>query len=316
MKRIAEKHVSTNVKPEHYPIVGKYLIGALKEVLGEAATPEFVQAWTEAFQFLANIFIEEEKKLMDSRAEIGGGWRDYREFVIDRKEIEAENIISLYLKPKDGGNVPLWTCGQYTCVRLDLPEFGGVQRNYSLSCQPNDKYFRITVKKSFDLTPICHASKILHDMNVGDSLKLTVPCGEFTLQTPESENETLVFLALGAGITPILPLAQDACEKYTNNVILIQGARNEKSMAFVEEISKIENDFKDKMVYKQAYKSPQANLPSNEMTSDWILSQVPKDSHFYFTGPPQWLEATAKGLLMNGVSANKISYEFFGPTLM
>lgn len=40
--QIAHKHVSLGVLPEHYPIVGKYLLAAIKEVLGDAATDEII----------------------------------------------------------------------------------------------------------------------------------------------------------------------------------------------------------------------------------------------------------------------------------
>src|SRR5690606_5910774 len=35
---IAQKHCSLMIKPEHYPIVGKHLLVAIKEVLGDAVT--------------------------------------------------------------------------------------------------------------------------------------------------------------------------------------------------------------------------------------------------------------------------------------
>jgi len=63
VERIARKHVSTMVKPEHYPIVGENLIASIREVLGEGATDEVLQAWTEAYEFLANILIEREKQI-------------------------------------------------------------------------------------------------------------------------------------------------------------------------------------------------------------------------------------------------------------
>jgi nitric oxide dioxygenase len=48
VKQIAHKHCSLGIKPEHYPIVGKHLLLAMKEVLKEAATDEIINAWAEA----------------------------------------------------------------------------------------------------------------------------------------------------------------------------------------------------------------------------------------------------------------------------
>ena len=36
--RISQKHRSLQIKPEQYPIVGENLLGAIKEILGDAAT--------------------------------------------------------------------------------------------------------------------------------------------------------------------------------------------------------------------------------------------------------------------------------------
>src|SRR5262245_14256066 len=55
VERIAHKHVAHHVRPEHYSLVAEALLGAIAEVLGEAATPEILEAWREAYWFLAEI---------------------------------------------------------------------------------------------------------------------------------------------------------------------------------------------------------------------------------------------------------------------
>ncbi|QDZ20686.1 GLOBIN domain-containing protein [Chloropicon primus] len=66
--RITKKHVSANVKPEHYGIVGRHLLNAVKKVLGEKAKPEICDAWEKAFNFLAELFIETENNLRKEEA--------------------------------------------------------------------------------------------------------------------------------------------------------------------------------------------------------------------------------------------------------
>ena len=44
IKKIAEKYCKCGVSADHYPIVGKHLLGAIKEVLGNAATDEILEA--------------------------------------------------------------------------------------------------------------------------------------------------------------------------------------------------------------------------------------------------------------------------------
>ena len=54
VKKIGSVHVNSYVKPEHYPI---------KEVLGDAATEEVLNAWAEAYEVIAKVFVEVEKDI-------------------------------------------------------------------------------------------------------------------------------------------------------------------------------------------------------------------------------------------------------------
>jgi len=65
---IARKHVQTNVKRGHYPIVGSSLLMAMETVLEEKATLAFTDAWTEAYKFLSEILIEMENKMYQELA--------------------------------------------------------------------------------------------------------------------------------------------------------------------------------------------------------------------------------------------------------
>jgi nitric oxide dioxygenase len=61
--RMTAAHVRTQVKAEHYPMVGDALLTAMVDVLGDAATPAILDAWTEAYFFLGDLLIAKEKEL-------------------------------------------------------------------------------------------------------------------------------------------------------------------------------------------------------------------------------------------------------------
>ena len=63
IEKMASVHVKTNVKPEHYPMVGDALLQAIKTVLGDGATDEVMKAWEEAYGFLAHVLIDREEKM-------------------------------------------------------------------------------------------------------------------------------------------------------------------------------------------------------------------------------------------------------------
>lgn len=59
--RMVARHVETGVKPEHYPKVAGALLPAIRDVLGEdVATDTVLDAWGEAYQFLADILMAKE----------------------------------------------------------------------------------------------------------------------------------------------------------------------------------------------------------------------------------------------------------------
>lgn len=67
VQKIGVRHCDTGVKEEHYPIVGKHLLGAIKEVLKDAATDEVIEAWGKAYEVIAKVFINTEKEIYASR---------------------------------------------------------------------------------------------------------------------------------------------------------------------------------------------------------------------------------------------------------
>jgi nitric oxide dioxygenase len=57
---IVQRHVATNIKPEHYPYVAKALLSAIRDVLEEAATDDVLEAWGQAYWTVADILISKE----------------------------------------------------------------------------------------------------------------------------------------------------------------------------------------------------------------------------------------------------------------
>src|ERR671932_413362 len=105
VERIAQKHVGLNILPEHYHFVAEALLGAVKDVLGEAATPEVLEAWGEAYWFLADLLMAREASIYARLAAAPGGWNGWRDFTVERTRPESEIIRSFVLVPADGRSV-------------------------------------------------------------------------------------------------------------------------------------------------------------------------------------------------------------------
>lgn len=322
---IAHKHASLMIKPEHYPIVGENLLASIREVLGEGATDDVINAWGEAYGFLADILIGREKQLYSENADKTGGWEGFRDFVVDRKEKESSIITSFYLKPKDRGALLSYMAGQYITVRMPTKDGSTTMRNYSLSDKPGQDYFRISVKREVGAkaeTPKGFVSNTLHDdINVGDTLEIGPPCGEFFLNTNDKHERPLVLLAAGVGITPILSILQTALDSMPDReIFLIHGCLNKDVQPFKDTIDKLSAKHGNLTAHYR-YSEPTdgedsagGNCSSGFVDATLIESLVPsRHADYYFCGPKPFMVNIYHELLAWGIPGNQVHFEFFGP---
>jgi hemoglobin-like flavoprotein len=58
LRGLGTRHVQYGVLPQHYPMVGSSLLKAFEVSLGAAWTPDVQQAWTEAYEVVAQLMLE------------------------------------------------------------------------------------------------------------------------------------------------------------------------------------------------------------------------------------------------------------------
>ena len=58
LKGLGERHVHYGVRPEHYPIVGAVLLETFADFLGDDWTPEYHDAWAQAYETVCSIMLE------------------------------------------------------------------------------------------------------------------------------------------------------------------------------------------------------------------------------------------------------------------
>ncbi len=318
---IAQKHASLMIKPEHYPIVGQNLLASIQEVLGEGATDEIIGAWAEAYGFLADIMIGREKQIYSENARKPGGWEGFKDFRIVRKEKESSNITSFYLAAADGAPLPTFKPGQYITVRAMFPQGSTTMRNYSLSDKPGQEWFRISVKREVPPeanTPGGYVSNWLHDkVEVGDTIEIAPPCGEFFLDVTEKHDRPLVLLAAGVGITPIMSILLAALDAMGNRrIIFIHASLNEDVQAFKSVVDGLEARHPNLRAYHRYSDAGTrtGNASTGFVTAELIESLVPeRNADYYFCGPQAFMVSVYHDLLKWGLPASQVHFEFFGP---
>ena len=326
VETIAQKHVSLQIKPEHYPIVGENLLESLKEVLGDGATDEVIEAWREAYGLLADILQGREKQIYDENASKPGGWENFRKFRVDRKEKESSIITSFYLKPEDGGAVPEHLAGQSITIRVPTSDGSTTMRNYSLSDKPNQDYFRISVKREdgakTDIPKGYVSNKLHNEIEVGDLLEVAPPCGEFFLDINDQHKRPLVLLAAGIGVTPILSILLTALDSMPDRpIIFLHGCINKEVQAFKNTIDQLAEEHPN-LTVRYCYSRPTKNggtRESNTSTDAYVTTKLIKsltssrDADYYFCGPEPFIISIYYGLANWSIPGSQIHFEFFGP---
>ncbi len=322
---IAQKHCSLGIKAEHYPIVGSNLLAAIKDVMGDGATDEIIDAVAEAYGFLADIFIGRENAIYDEQQSAPGGWNGTRTFVVAKKVPESDIVTSFYLKPEDEGPLPPFKPGQYITVHIDHPHTPTSPRNYSLSDRAGEPHFRISVKR--EEKPNADApdgliSSHLHDgIEEGHRVKVGPPCGEFTINPDNADGRPVVLLAGGIGVTPLLSMAKSIVHANPNApVYFLQAARNSSVHAFADEIQNLAS-LSSNMHVKVLYDAPlDGDVESKTcdgvgfVTTELLRQWTPfAEADFYFCGPKPFMQNIRGCLQELGVDETRVRYEFFGP---
>lgn len=320
LRSIGNKHVSLNIKPEQYNIVGLHLISSIKEVLGKAATDELLEAWTQAYHELAQIMISIEDGIYCSNLNKNGGWKGWRTFIISKIVEESMEVKSLYLKPKDGQPIAEYLPGQFISVKTYIPSLGYEQpRQYSLSSAFTPKYYRISVKKEKNqFNPDGIVSHIMHAKLAGDEIEVSAPAGIFHIN-PLSEYP-LVLISGGIGITPLLSMLETNENNNRNPVVWLHSCRDQAVHAFKDHIDYLEQNnewLTTHIFYENKNKEDDPAIHEGRINLHAVKEEILIDNaKYYICGPEAFIKVQYNSLMQLGIAGENIFYEEFGPQLL
>lgn len=138
----------------------------------------------------------------------------------------AENVLTLTLNHPDGHRLPDWTPGAHLDVLLP----NGVSRQYSLCGDRWDPY-RYRLGVLLDAHSRGGSHYIHESLRPGDRVGVGGPRNNFALVP----SRRYLFIAGGIGITPILPMIQQA-EFVDADWSLVYAGRRRATMAFTDEV--------------------------------------------------------------------------------
>lgn len=186
---------------------------------------------------------------------------------------EAQDIISIELRPAAGTALPSFTPGAH--IDLHLP--GGLVRSYSLCnpAGPTDRYVIGVLRDKASRG----GSRAVHDqLRIGMPLSISAPRNHFPLDETASHS---VLVAGGIGVTPLLCMARQL-SKLGRSYEVLYFARSRAAAAFVDEFvalgAQVHWHFDD-----------EAEGPPDLRAL--LAARQAEGTHFYACGPSAMLDA-------------------------
>lgn len=312
LSRIAHKHVALAIAPGDYTIVGRNLMEAIAEVLGDAVTPDVARAWEEVYWLFAMDLATAEAKLYQSvdrtPADI---MRDHKITAIDDV---APNVKTFTLQPADGSNVQQYVPGQYVSVIAQLKDDYRQPRQYTISAAPSSDSLQISVKRvdGKNGNPAGAVSNWLFERKIGDVLPVSSPVGDIEVAR-DDHTRPLVMFSAGIGITPMASILDAAAQGRMpgRELTLVHADVDADSHPLREQVKANAQKAGAKLVtYYEAGGDEAKTGRVNVADLD-----LPQNAEYYLCGSVPFMQAVRAGLLDAGVDPVDISYEIFGPDL-
>jgi ferredoxin-NADP reductase len=213
--------------------------------------------------------------------------------VVTKRELLTPDVVALTLADPDGALLPSWTPGAHIDVRLP----SGRRRQYSLCGSPGRRTdYRIAVRR---ITDGGGGSMEMHDtFDVGDTLVFEGPRNAFYLVTDEQD---VLFVIGGIGVTPILPMIRLAAQRGMNWRAVYAG-RGRRHMPLLDELVSVAPE--RVTVWADDEHGRFATVPE-------LLADAGPATAVYVCGPTAMLESVRAA--RNQHANAPLHYERFGP---
>jgi NADH oxidoreductase Hcr len=217
-----------------------------------------------------------------------------------KRVVQTADVVTLDFTV--AGSPLCYTAGQYITVYFDdtLIKQG---KAYSISSSPHDPFTSITVKK------IGLFSGKLHDLQIGDTFKVSTPYGFFNAKN----GKPVIAIAAGVGIAPIWSIIRYEYSKDGNHpqTKLLYSNKSHDDIAFRSDIDTLSG--REATFTKQYFVTRDADETCTSRRID-VAQDIDNDNadhSFYVCGSADFVGSMWRQLAAAGVSEHSISTETF-----
>ncbi len=231
-------------------------------------------------------------------------------FRVIENRIENNSIRSLHLKPVQG-NIFSYQPGQFTFISIQNGQVSKHPHPYTIASSPsNPDEIEFVIKDTSEYT------NQLQNVLAGDEVYVDKPFGIFSLQN-HPEEQALVFIAGGIGITPFLSMLRWLKDNQPQRrVILLWGCRYKDDLIKQDEFSEFEQampNFEWRLVLSDDPTfDGETGFFDTEKLARLAVSKVDlRTTGFYVCAPPAMMDIVGQSLQELGVAKRQTHYEKF-----
>ena len=225
-------------------------------------------------------------------------------FTVTRVVPEPGDVTSVYI---GGRNLERFAieAGQFMIVRFLAKGYRWEAHPFSMSCFPDGRQLRLSIKRLGDFT------RRIPELKPGTSVLIDGPHGVFTAR--QCAADKVLLIAGGIGITPVRSLAEELVGA-GRDVVLVYGNRNGQTVVFKDELDELVARAGGRLrVHYVMSDDPGWPGEKGRIDRDRLARLVPDIAgrEVYFCGPPVMRKGIRAALASLGVAASRIHDERF-----
>lgn len=238
--------------------------------------------------------------------------------VKDVKRETAEAVSISFDVPEPLRDAYRFSAGQYLTLRAVI-DGAEVRRSYSICAGEDDGELRVAVKKIDGGVFSAFANE---NVAAGDEIDVMTPSGRFLLPAHEGGRRSLVAIAAGSGITPVLAMIRTVLTREPESeFFLFYGNRSAQTIIFKEEIEDLKDLFPTRfgVFHVLSRETQDVEILSGRLDRDKLATLlthvVParEADALFLCGPGEMIEGATATLKELGVDEARIHREFFTP---
>lgn len=240
---------------------------------------------------------------------------EFNSFIVNSiKRITLDSVVlTLKIKPELKQFYNFYA-GQYVTLELEIDGVT-VRRSYSICSEPGDETFEVGIKK---VQNGIFSTYVNEKLRINDSIKVGKPEGRFIWEP--NENEKIMAIAAGSGITPIMSIIKSVIKhSEKSSLTLIYCNKSPDKTMFYKELQLLAKDFPNCLNIHWTFTEANEKYANfgrvDENYINFVLNKNKiKPKKYFLCGPEKMIDLSKNFLIKKGISENQILFELFKET--